>query len=61
MKPEKSFRNYHIVFYPDAQVSLLNCYNIEAKNMEEAIKIHYKKFPDVEPLYIILKTQQEKI
>jgi|688.fasta_scaffold847265_2 hypothetical protein len=55
MKTE-SFRHYHIVFYPVADQWLLHCYNIEAKNMLEAIKIHYKKFPDIEPLYVVLKS-----
>lgn len=51
-----SFKHYHIVFYPVPTEWLLNCYNIEAKNMEEAIKIHYKKHPNIEPLYIVHKS-----
>jgi hypothetical protein len=53
---EKQFKHYHIVFYPVPTEWLLNCYNIEAKNMEEAIKIHYKKHPNIEPLYIVHKS-----
>jgi hypothetical protein len=50
-----SFKHYHIVFYPVATEWLLNCYNIEAKNMLEALKIHYNKYPNIEPLYVLLR------
>jgi hypothetical protein len=29
----------------------LNFYNIEAKDMQSALNIHYKNYPGIEPLY----------
>lgn len=52
-------RLYHIVFYPDPNTMYLNCYNIEAKSMEMALKIHYKKFPGIEPLYCVHKGETQ--
>lgn len=45
-------RTYHITFYRDIKVAVLSCYNVEAKNMLEALRIHYTNFPDIEPLYV---------
>jgi len=43
---------YHIVFYPDVNTRLVHCLNIEAKSMIFALEIFYRKFPEIEPLYI---------
>lgn len=42
---------YHIVFYPDATSNIVHCINIEAKDMIDALRKFYKKFPNIEPLY----------
>ena len=42
---------YHIAFYPDNDVEILHCINIEAVNMMVALKKFYMKFPTIEPLY----------
>jgi hypothetical protein len=56
---EKSnLKTYHVTFYANAETCILSCYNIEAVNMLEAIKSHYHKFPDVEPLYVLQMTQK---
>lgn len=51
-----SFKHYHIVFCPNPTEPRLNGYNVEAKSMVEAIKIHQKKHPNIEPLYILHKS-----
>jgi hypothetical protein len=50
-------KTYHVVFYRDPKVAVLSCYNVEAKNMLEALRSHYAKFPDIEPLYVNCTSQ----
>ena len=58
---EKSnLKTYHVTFYANAETCILSCYNIEATNMLEAIKSHFHKFPDVEPLYVLQMTQKNQ-
>lgn len=46
---------YHVVFYPNSETMYLNSYNIEAKDMQSALNIHYKNYPGIEPLYCVNK------
>ena len=54
-----SLKVFHCVYFPDPSTMLVNCINIEAPNMLEAIKSFKAKFPKHEPLYVLHQVDME--
>ena len=48
---------YTITYFPDSQSSTLSGYNVWANTMLDALKLHYDKFPGIEPHYIHYKPE----
>jgi predicted Zn-dependent peptidase len=55
---KSNLKTYHVTFYASETTNILSCYNIEATNMLEAIKSHFHKFPNIDPLYVLQMTQK---